>query len=87
VGECMSHYARSPMTSSSKRRGFHYVYHQDSHTSLVGLREIASGASICLLGDAAVNDWIQKGGRSKMATLFAYPGQSNMTGRRTPRSW
>ncbi|KAL3464510.1 pyridoxal phosphate-dependent transferase [Aspergillus heterothallicus] len=87
VGECMSHYAPSLMTSSSKRRGFHYVYHQDSHTSLVGLRQIASGGSLCLQGDAAVENWIRKGGKSKVATLFAYPGQSNMTGRRTPRSW
>ncbi|KAL2820156.1 pyridoxal phosphate-dependent transferase [Aspergillus cavernicola] len=90
VGECMSHYTRSGRaSSSSKRRGYHYVYHQDSHTSLVGLREIATGGSMCLLGDAAVENWIdQHGGhRSKTVTLFAYPGQSNMTGRRTPRSW
>ncbi|KAJ0415376.1 pyridoxal phosphate-dependent transferase [Aspergillus carlsbadensis] len=87
VGECMSHYAHSPMTSFSRRRGFHYVYHQDSHTSLVGLRQIANGGSRCLPGDAAVNTWIKKGGKPKIATLFAYPGQSNMTGRRTPRSW
>ncbi|KAL2802984.1 pyridoxal phosphate-dependent transferase [Aspergillus granulosus] len=88
VGECMSHYACSPMTSfSSKPRGFHYVYHQDSHTSLVGLRQIANGGSMCLRGDAVVETWIRTGGKSKVATLFAYPGQSNMTGRRTPRSW
>ncbi|KAL4939207.1 hypothetical protein BDV06DRAFT_231164 [Aspergillus oleicola] len=90
VGECLSHYSRSRRASPhSKRRGFDYVYHQDSHTSLVGLREIATGTNVCLLGDEAVEKWI--GGRKsfgqKHITLFAYPGQSNMTGRRTPRSW
>ncbi|RDW58938.1 uncharacterized protein DSM5745_11144 [Aspergillus mulundensis] len=90
VGECMSNYARSRRASPfSKRRGFNYVYHQDSHTSLVGLREIATGRSMCLRSDRAVEDWIDRGeGFSKRdVTLFAYPGQSNMTGRRTPRSW
>ncbi|KAL4798484.1 pyridoxal phosphate-dependent transferase [Aspergillus venezuelensis] len=90
VGECLSHYSRSRRASAhSKRRGFDYVYHQDSHTSLVGLREIATGSNVCLLGDDAVEKWI--GGRERFdrkgITLFAYPGQSNMTGRRTPRSW
>ncbi|KAL4868009.1 hypothetical protein BDV12DRAFT_197721 [Aspergillus spectabilis] len=89
VGECMSHYTRS-QTSSSRRRGFDYVYHQDSHTSLVGLREMATGGSKCLLGDQAVEKWIdgrKSRFRRKDVTLFAYPGQSNMTGRRIPRSW
>ncbi|KAL4916153.1 pyridoxal phosphate-dependent transferase [Aspergillus aurantiobrunneus] len=91
VGDCMSNYAGSHhSSSSSKRCGFNYVYHQDSHTSLVGLREVATGGSVCLFGDEAVETWINRGkggyGR-KNVTLFAYPGQSNMTGRRTPRSW
>ncbi|KAL4769796.1 pyridoxal phosphate-dependent transferase [Aspergillus nidulans var. acristatus] len=90
VGECMSSYSRSQKASRfSKRRGFNYVYHQDAHTSLVGLREIATGQSMCLRGDAAVEEWIDRGKTSSQrgVTLFAYPGQSNMTGRRTPRSW
>ncbi|KAL2862822.1 pyridoxal phosphate-dependent transferase [Aspergillus lucknowensis] len=88
VGECMSHSTPSRQASLLLRRGFHYVYHQDSHTSLVGLREIASRGSLCLLGDSAVESWIeQRSYNPKAATLFAYPGQSNMTGRRTPRTW
>ncbi|KAL4908638.1 hypothetical protein BDW74DRAFT_147715 [Aspergillus multicolor] len=90
VGECMAHYSRSRQASPfSKRRGFNYVYHQDSHTSLVGLREIATGQSLCLRGDRAAEEWIGrgKGFCKKDVTLFAYPGQSNMTGRRMPRSW
>ncbi|KAL4926367.1 pyridoxal phosphate-dependent transferase [Aspergillus undulatus] len=90
VGECLCQYTRSRHASPfSKRRGFDYIYHQDSHTSLVGLREIATGGSMCLLGDEAVERWIRKPKSCsyKDITLFAYPGQSNMTGRRTPRSW
>ncbi|BCS17280.1 putative secondary metabolism biosynthetic enzyme [Aspergillus puulaauensis] len=91
VGECLSHYTRPRRASPlSRRRGFKYVYHQDSHTSLVGLREIAAGGSMCLSRDAAVEHWInQRNGDCgrRTITLFAYPGQSNMTGRRMPRSW
>ncbi|KAL4972423.1 pyridoxal phosphate-dependent transferase [Aspergillus desertorum] len=90
VGECMSNYTRCRQAPRfSKRRGFNYVYHQDAHTSLVGLREIATGRSMCLQGDEAVEEWIdrRKGFSQRDVTLFAYPGQSNMTGRRTPRSW
>ncbi|KKK15375.1 hypothetical protein P175DRAFT_0443634 [Aspergillus ochraceoroseus IBT 24754] len=91
VGDCMASFSRSPNVSpTSKRRGFHYVYHQDSHTSLVGLRQVASGGSLCLVGDTAVENWINRNRCShkpKTVTLFAYPGQSNMTGRRLPRSW
>lgn len=81
VGECMAQHGNSRVPF---KRGFKYVYHQDSHTSLVGLREIAS-RSRCLLGDEAVEEWMDR--ESSQVTLFAYPGQSNMTGRRTPRSW
>ncbi|KAL3480908.1 pyridoxal phosphate-dependent transferase [Aspergillus californicus] len=90
VGECMSQYTNSRGVSpSSRRRGFRYVYHQDSHTSLVGLRELSTGGSMCLLGDAAVENWIgqKQCHRQNNVALFAYPGQSNMTGRRMPRSW
>ncbi|KAL5344021.1 pyridoxal phosphate-dependent transferase [Aspergillus crustosus] len=90
VGECISQYARSQTSPFGRRRVFNYVYHQDSHTSLVGLRELATGESICLLGDDAAEKWIDRSlsrFRQKGVTLFAYPGQSNMTGRRLPRSW
>ncbi|KAL4999947.1 pyridoxal phosphate-dependent transferase [Aspergillus recurvatus] len=90
VGECMASYARPRQAFRfSKRRGFNYVYHQDAHTSLVGLRQLATGQSMCLRGDGAVEEWIdrRKGFGQGGVTLFAYPGQSNMTGRRTPRSW
>jgi molybdenum cofactor sulfurtransferase len=71
--------------------GFRYAYHEASHTSLVGVREEAH-QSICL-GDSDVAAWID--GKSPFGdaapeentVLFAYPGQSNMDGRRYPLSW
>lgn len=70
--------------------GFDYVYHQHSHTSLVGVREEAR-KSVCL-DDHEVESWLQ--GMDRVANtnddrprLFAYPAQSNMDGRRLPLRW
>ena len=77
---------------------FWYGYHADSHTSLVGVREVASGGSKCFMSDEDVEDWLSKDRASRFSYpvetkttekigLFAYPAQSNMTGRRLPLSW
>ncbi|KAI8944292.1 molybdenum cofactor sulfurase [Xylaria longipes] len=70
--------------------GFDYYYHQASHTSLVGVRQEARN-SLCL-GSEDVGKLIE--GRFEVevasrsrATLFAYPAQSNMDGRRYPLTW
>lgn len=67
-----------------------YGYHKDSHTSLVGVRELTT-VHRCFTTDEEVETWIDGGGlagaRSRQIRLFAYPGQSNMTGRRLPLSW
>lgn len=71
--------------------GFNYAYHQSSHTSLVGLREEARH-SHCL-DDAQVEDYLSgtdpfhHDTASASITLLAYPGQSNMDGRRYPLDW
>ena len=70
---------------------FSYAYHKDSHTSVVGVRELAKGGSCCLQSDDGVDNWLEnvskvKGSR-KSPLLFAYPGQSNMNGRRLPLHW
>ncbi|CAK7270642.1 hypothetical protein SEPCBS119000_004192 [Sporothrix epigloea] len=70
--------------------GFTYAYHQACHTSLVGVREEARSA-VCLPSDE-VEAWAM-GCAPKLDhagtvnTLFAYPAQSNMDGRRFPLSW
>ncbi|KAF2277373.1 PLP-dependent transferase [Westerdykella ornata] len=76
---------------SGFEEGFDYYYHRDSHTSLVGVRELAE-RSRCLATDEEVEHWISNREYSdnehpKRPTLFAYPAQSNMNGRRLPLSW
>ncbi|KAI1146183.1 molybdenum cofactor sulfurase [Nemania diffusa] len=71
--------------------GFNYCYHQACHTSLVGVRQEAEN-SYCLDSDG-VDKWMTgehfdlKITPSPRPTLFAYPAQSNMDGRRHPLRW
>jgi len=71
--------------------GFAYGYHKDSHTSLVGVRE--SAVSSRCVDDEDVENWLM-GSESLLGdqqssglSLFAYPAQSNLDGRRLPLSW
>ncbi|KNG51512.1 molybdenum cofactor sulfurase [Stemphylium lycopersici] len=77
---------------SGIQEGFNYLYHRNSHTSLVGVRELAR-RSHCLASDE-VEQWLASGSdnvhddiQSRRATLFAYPAQSNMNGERLPLNW
>ncbi|TVY30265.1 Molybdenum cofactor sulfurase [Lachnellula hyalina] len=75
----------------SRDKGFSYLYHRDAHTSLIGVRESASRGH-CFTSDEAVEHWIESGDEAReesgeMPTLFAYPAQSNMNGRRLPLTW
>lgn len=72
--------------------GFWYGYHSDAHTSVVGIRELTDRGSRCFRDDAEVADWISRitvdvNDGQQQVGLFAYPGQSNMTGHRTPVDW
>ena len=42
----------------SQKGGFRYLYHRDSHTSLVGLREAASAGKHCFESDDDVDRWL-----------------------------
>ncbi|MCJ1363066.1 hypothetical protein MMC16_002172 [Acarospora aff. strigata] len=78
-------------------QGFWYGYHRDSHTSLVGIRQLATEGSRCFESNEEVEDWLSD--RLDAASnqsenlpngclgLFAYPAQSNMNGHRPPLSW
>lgn len=72
--------------------GFDYCYHRNCHTSLVGVREVAS-RSHCLASDEETLEWLHHEYEfwepycGERATLFAYPAQSNMNGQRLPLSW
>ncbi|KAI9040579.1 Pyridoxal phosphate-dependent transferase [Aspergillus affinis] len=80
--------------------GLWFGYHLESHTSIVGGRELADAGHHCFLSDEEVDSWLRPapfeketdrcpGQASKTfhVGLFAYPGQSNMTGRRLPLAW
>ncbi|KPI45545.1 Molybdenum cofactor sulfurase [Cyphellophora attinorum] len=68
--------------------GFQYGYHVDSHTSLIGVRELSPRAE-CLTSHDAVESWLKQGSSEvvQQPQLLAYPGQSNMTGRRYGFRW
>ncbi|MCJ1288305.1 hypothetical protein MMC26_007660 [Xylographa opegraphella] len=75
-------------------RGFWYGYHKDAHTSLIGVREVASSGSRCFESDEAVESWLDNPMSNQYNSvidegckLFAYPAQSNMNGRRLPLDW
>ncbi|KAL8826577.1 MAG: hypothetical protein Q9191_003715 [Dirinaria sp. TL-2023a] len=75
---------------SGEASGFWYGYHAAAHTSLVGVREVASAANI-LNCDDDVEKWLAGKLTHNQAMckigLFAYPAQSNMNGRRLPLDW
>lgn len=71
--------------------GFAYSYHGECHTSLVGVRELASHHR-CFGSDAEVGQWLAHRpswdtAQNPSTELFAYPAQSNMNGRRLPLDW
>jgi len=77
--------SRRPKNPTPHTEGYTYLYHKDCHTSIVGMREY-SNSHFCFEDDAQVEKWIKEPSREE-PTIFAYPGQSNMTGRRLPLDW
>lgn len=82
------------LAEKSRSKRFWYGYHKDAHTSLVGVREYSYGQHHCFESDAEVAAWIDAPTSNfvnnpdpRALGLFAYPGQSNMSGRRLPLSW
>ncbi|KAG9245696.1 pyridoxal phosphate-dependent transferase [Calycina marina] len=79
------------LSISTHSESFWYGYHKDAHTSLVGIRELCNGTHHCFSRDREVEDWLDGVGKvvmdSRVPGLFAYPGQSNFTGRRLPLQW
>jgi molybdenum cofactor sulfurtransferase len=73
---------------AASAQGFRYKYLTDAHTSLVGLGQLASARQS--LSEDEVHKWLNDTSEQERPTqpgLFAYPAQSNMTGRRFPLSW
>ncbi|KAI5466023.1 pyridoxal phosphate-dependent transferase [Mariannaea sp. PMI_226] len=75
-------------------RSFWYGYHREAHTSVIGVREFCGGDYHCFEDDCQVERWLDRPlnsricrGKSTGLGLFAYPGQSNLSGRRLPKDW
>lgn len=75
-------------------KNFWYGYHREAHTSIVGIRELAGGDYHCFEDDRDVERWLSypasgqvRQSKSTGLGLFAYPGQSNLSGRRLPKGW
>lgn len=66
--------------------GFSFGYHIDSHTSVVGVRELAQD-HVCLVSKEDVENWTSCPSINGRSKLFAYPAQSNMNGHRPPLDW
>lgn len=74
---------------------FWYGYHKEAHTSLVGVREFTNGDHHCFEVDNDVVAWLENPANSRIVHrrnltglgLMAYPGQSNLSGRRLPLEW
>lgn len=85
------------MAENTRTGTFWYGYHKEAHTSLVGVREYAGGDHHCFEMDDDVTSWLDNpnsaGSRfinRRNITglgLLAYPGQSNLNGRRLPPAW
>lgn len=61
--------------------GFDYAYHPQSHTSLVGVRQLAK-SSRCVASEGELDHWLAQQPRFtiRRPRLIAIPGQSNLTG-------
>lgn len=90
------------LAENTRSGNFWYGYHKDAHTSLVGIRELTYGHSHCFESDSEVEQWMEdpellllqakrrvqgRYPRHNGLGLFAYPAQSNLSGRRLPLSW
>ncbi|KAG0638497.1 pyridoxal phosphate-dependent transferase [Tuber brumale] len=71
---------------TAREEGFKYRYHVDAHTSLVGVRELASETT-CFSSDAEVEIWLKGLCQDSPGGLFGWPAQSNFSGRRLPGDW
>ena len=89
------------ISDHSRKAASWYSYHVDSHTSVVGVREAVGESSRCFKSDKEVDNCthsrrsqkvhegiLKDSSNENRVSLFAYPAQSNMNGRRLPMmSW
>nr|XP_030732428.1 molybdenum cofactor sulfurase isoform X11 [Globicephala melas] len=75
--------------------GSHFCYLTDSHTSVVGMREVVAAMNITSIPVRPEDMWLAEEQDATAASdadgqplhLFCYPAQSNFSGTRYPLSW
>ncbi|XP_017885614.1 molybdenum cofactor sulfurase 1 [Ceratina calcarata] len=82
-------------SNDEKNKSGHFIYTQDNHTSVVGMREVFAkrGAKIMCLRHNNAFEIFNSPLKSKSScsqesnSLFAYPAQCNFSGLKYPLSW
>ena len=65
--------------------GSRLVIHQDSHTSVMGLRQLCKGLEWCVATDQNILHFSHQSGQAP--SLFCFPAMSNFNGRKYPLDW
>lgn len=89
VAEAFPWVSRTPENSGS-----HFCYLTDNHTSVVGMRKVASAMNVTSTPVKPEDMWsLEERGAGacdadcRLPHLFCYPAQSNFSGTRYPLSW
>ncbi|XP_038186287.1 molybdenum cofactor sulfurase isoform X1 [Arvicola amphibius] len=82
------------VSQTPKNCGSHFCYLTDNHTSVVGMRKVASAMNVTSTPVKPEDMWSleEKGAGAcdpdcQLPHLFCYPAQSNFSGTRYPLSW
>ena len=68
--------------------GSRLVLHEDSHTSLMGLRQLCPGGQLSVATDQNILDLAQQSSDLHRApNLFCFPAMSNFNGKKYPLGW
>ena len=67
--------------------GSRLVLHEDSHTSLMGLRQLFPGAEIRVASDETILWESQQCADHQAPSLLCFPAMSNFNGRKYPLAW
>ena len=68
-------------------QGSRLVVHEDSHTSVMGLRQLCPGAHLRLVTDDNILQESHQCSHLEAPNLFCFPAMSNFNGKKYPLDW
>ena len=68
-------------------QGSRLVVHEDSHTSVMGLRQLCPGAHLRLVTDDNILQESHQSSHLEAPNLFCFPAMSNFNGKKYPLDW